>query len=52
MHEKVDKDDFLLTQIDEFRKKAQKLQEMLDTKETKAKGISKEDGVSRLICEG
>ena len=40
MHEKVDKDDFLLTQIDEFRKKAQKLQEMLDTKETKAKELA------------
>ena len=40
MHEKVDKDDFLLAQIDEFRKKAQKLQEMLDTKETKAKELA------------
>lgn len=40
MHEKVDKDDFLLAQIDEFRKKAQKLQEMLNTKETKAKELA------------
>ena len=32
----MDKDDFLLTQIDEFREKAKRLQEMLNTKESKA----------------
>ena len=40
MQEKVDKDDFLITQIDEFREKAKRLQEMLNTKETKAKELS------------
>ena len=40
MQEKVDKDDFLITQIDEFREKAKRLQEMLKTKETKAKELS------------
>lgn len=40
MQEKVDKDDFLLAQIDEFREKAQRLQEMLNTKETKAQELS------------
>ena len=32
----MDKDAFLLTQIDEFREKAKRLQEMLNTKESKA----------------
>ena len=32
-------DDFLLAQIDEFREKAQQLQEMLATKETKAQEL-------------
>ena len=40
MQEKVDKDDFLITQIGEFREKAKRLQEMLNTKETKAKELS------------
>ena len=35
-HEKLDKDDFLLSQIDEFREKAKQLQEMLSSKELKA----------------
>ncbi|MEE1100114.1 MAG: hypothetical protein U0K86_01350 [Agathobacter sp.] len=38
-HRKVDRDDFLLAQIDEFREKAQQLQEMLATKETKAQEL-------------
>ena len=36
----MDKDDFLLTQIDEFREKAKRLQEMLNTKESKAEELS------------
>ncbi len=36
MQKKLDKDDFLLSQIDEFREKAKQLQEMLSSKETKA----------------
>ena len=36
MQDKLDKDDFLLSQIDEFREKAKQLQEMLSNKETKA----------------
>ena len=36
----MDKDDFLITQIDEFREKAKRLQEMLNTKSTKAKELS------------
>ena len=39
MHEKVDRDDFLLAQIDEFREKAQQLQEILATKESKAQEL-------------
>lgn len=35
-NEKLDKDDFLLNQIDEFREKAKQLQEMLSSKELKA----------------
>lgn len=38
--EKIDRDDFLLAQIDEFREKAQRLQEMLNTKESKAQELS------------
>lgn len=37
---KIDKDDFLLTQIDEFRERAKRLQEMLNTKESKAEELS------------
>ena len=36
----MDKDDFLLTQIDEFREKAKRPQEMLNTKESKAEELS------------
>lgn len=36
---KMDKDDFLLTQIDEFREKAKRLQEMLNTKEQKQRSF-------------
>ena len=39
MHRKVDRDDFLLAQIDEFREKAQQLQEILATKESKAQEL-------------
>lgn len=39
MQKKVDRDDFLLAQIDEFREKAQRLQEMLNTKESKAQEL-------------
>lgn len=35
----VDRDDFLLSQIDEFREKAKQLQEILATKETKAQEL-------------
>lgn len=40
INEKVNRDDLLLVQIDEFREKAQKLQEMLNTKESKAKELA------------
>lgn len=36
----MDKDDFLLKQIDEFREKAKQLQELLQTKESKARELS------------
>ena len=35
----MDKEDFLLSQIDEFREKAKKLQQLLNTKETKVKEL-------------
>ncbi|MGN0342693.1 MAG: hypothetical protein ACI4DO_07860 [Roseburia sp.] len=39
MAEKLEKDDFLLKQIDEFREKAKKLQGLLDSKEEKAQQL-------------
>lgn len=39
MADKMEKDDFLLRQIDEFREKAKKLQGLLDSKEEKAQQL-------------
>lgn len=39
MADKLEKDDFLLRQIDEFREKAKKLQGLLDSKEEKAQQL-------------
>ena len=36
----VSKEDFLLSQIDEFRERAKQLQSLLDTKETQAQAVS------------
>ena len=55
----MDKDDFLLTQIDEFREKAKRLQEMLNTKESKAEELSniveerqeKADGITAQVAK-
>ena len=55
----MDKDDFLLTQIDEFREKAKRLQEMLNTKESKAEELQqilderqeKADGITAQVAK-
>ena len=38
-HTKVEKEDFLLSQIDEFREKAKQLQDLLASKESKAQEL-------------
>lgn len=39
IHKKVEKEDFLLSQIDEFREKARQLQDLLASKESKAQEL-------------
>lgn len=39
VHKKVEKEDFLLSQIDEFREKAKQLQDLLASKESKAQEL-------------